>query len=378
MMESNQHSENLNIKRLSDQVLGINPSLKIIFCGENQILVIHGVRSEFKQIIRDEGKTRLLSRILRHLVASPSSLDELVGSGLIEQNQIQETESLIDALLERGILTNRNESPTASYVNSILGHKSPLSMISIGIVGAGPLGIQIAGEFARIGVGSLRIIDDRHIGAGEFEQAHFVPKSRHMETDLSYVEFLKAHLQDIGYDSVKISTSSYCDAGVLEELFAKTNFVVATAEVFASHLFHTVDMMAISSDKPWISVFMDGSEGCIGPIYVPSETCCYNEFEIQMEAALATPAGEYYTYKEAMSKAAVEGTQYVFPPYLSVAAGFVASVVSSFLLSGRSYLVGRCLRINFEKPYVDYEEILKLPRSPTSISSRNSYRHTYL
>ena len=79
-----------------------------------------------------------------------------------------------------------------------------------------------------------------------------------------------------------------------------------------------------------------------------------------------------------MSKNGLYGHQFIFPPYVSIAAGFVAGTASSFLLSGKSSLIGRCFRINFEKPYIDYEEILKLPRSPTSVDMRNGYRHTFL
>ena len=34
----------------------LNPSLKFIFCGEDEILVLHGMRSKFNQTIRDGGQ----------------------------------------------------------------------------------------------------------------------------------------------------------------------------------------------------------------------------------------------------------------------------------------------------------------------------------
>ena len=355
----------------------LNPSLKFIFCGEDEILVLHGVRSKFNQTIRDEGRTHLLGRVLRHL-ASPASLQELQEQKVIGEGELEDTEELLSTLASQGFLSPASESPIISYLNAIVGGDQDLDNICIGIVGAGYLGSRVAEEFAKIGVGQMQILDDRHIENAMVDQAQFNRSPTYIEQGRSYVESLESHLLELGYDRLKMIKEPYHNQDALENLFSASNFVVATSEVFSSHLFHTVDLAALSAEKPWMSAFMDGSEACIGPIYVPGETCCYNEFEIQSEATLSTQPSEYYTYKEEMSKNGLYSHQFAFPPYASIAAGFVAGTASSFLFSGKSSLIGRCFRINFEKPYVDYEEILKLPRSPTSVDMRNGYRHMFL
>ncbi len=355
----------------------LNPSLKFIFCGEDEILVLHGVRSKFNQTIRDEGRTHLLGRVLRRL-ASPASLQDLQEQKVIGEGELEDAEELISTLTSQGFISPANESPIVSYLNAIVGGNQDLDNICIGIVGAGYLGSRVAEEFAKIGVGQMQILDDRHIENATVDQAQFNRSSTYIEKGRSYVESLELHLLDLGYDRLKAIKESYHNQDALESLFGASNFVVATSEVFSSHLFHTVDLSALSAEKPWISAFMDGSEACIGPIYVPGETCCYNEFEIQSEATLSVKHSEYYTYKEEMSKNGLYSHQFAFPPYASIAAGFVAGAASSFLLSGKSSLIGRCFRINFEKPYVDYEEILKLPRSPVSVGMRNGYRNMFL
>ena len=355
----------------------LNPSLKFIFCGEDEILVLHGVRSKFNQTIRDEGRTHLLGRILRRL-ASPASLQDLQEQKVIGEGELEDAEELLSTLASQGFLSPASESPIVSYLNAIIGGNQDLDNICIGIVGAGYLGSRVVEEFAKIGVGQMQILDDRHIENAAVDQAQFNFSPTYIEQGRSYVESLESHLLDLGYDRLKAIKEPYHNQDALENLFSASNFVVATSEVFSSHLFHTVDLAAISAEKPWMSAFMDGSEACIGPIYVPGETCCYNEFEIQSEATLSIQHSEYYTYKEEMSKNGLYSHQFVFPPYASIAAGFVAGTASSFLLSGKSSLIGRCFRINFEKPYVDYEEILKLPRSPTSVDMRNGYRHMFL
>ena len=355
----------------------LNPSLKFIFCGEDEILVLHGMRSKFNQTIRDEGRTHLLGRVLRRLT-SPASLQDLQEQKVIGEEDLEDAEELLATLASQGFLSPANESPIASYLNAVVDGNQALDNICIGIVGAGYLGSRVAEELAKIGVGHMQILDDRRIENVAVDQAQFNLPPTYIEKGRPYVECLGSYLSDIGFDRLEVVRESYHNQDALEILLNASYFVVATSEVFSSHLFHTIDLAALSAEKPWMSAFMDGSEACIGPIYVPRETCCYNEFEIQSEATLSIQPSEYYTYKEEMSKNGLYSHQFAFPPYASIAAGFVAGTASSFLLTGKSSLIGRCFRINFEKPYVDYEEILKLPRSPVSVDMRNGYRHMFL
>ena len=355
----------------------LNPSLKFVFCGEDEILVLHGIRSKFNQTIRDEGRTHLLGRMLRHLT-SPASLQDLQERKVIEEGELEDAEELFTTLASQGFLSPASESPIASYLNAIVGGNQALDNICIGIVGAGYLGSRVAEELAKIEVGRIQILDDRQIENVAVDKAQFNLFPTYIEKGRPYGECLKLHLSNIGFDRLEVFKEPYHNQDVLKILFDASDFVIATSEVFSSHLFHTVDLVAFSAEKPWMSAFMDGSEACIGPIYVPGETCCYNEFEIQSEATLSVHPSEYYAYKEEMSKNGLYSHQFAFPPYASIAAGFIAGTASSFLFSGKSSLIGRCFRINFEKPYVDYEEILKLPRSPVSVDMRNGYRHMFL
>ena len=355
----------------------LNPALKFIFCGEDEILVLHGMRSKFNQTVRDEGRTHLLGRVLRRL-ASPTSLRDLQEQKVIGEEEFEDAAELFATLASQGFISPADENPIVSYLNAVVEENQTLDNICIGIIGAGYFGSRVAAELAKVGVGEMQILDDRRVENVAVDQAQFNLSPAYIEKGQPYVESLQSHLSDLGYDRLKAIKEPYHNQDALESLFSASNFVVVPSEVFSSHLFHTVDLAALSAEKPWMSAFMDGSESCIGPIYVPGETCCYNEFEIQSEATLSIQRSEYYTYKEEMSKNGLYSHQFAFPPYASIAAGFVAGTASSFLLSRKSSLIGRCFRINFEKPYVDYEEILKLPRSPTSVDVRNGYRHIFL
>jgi bacteriocin biosynthesis cyclodehydratase domain-containing protein len=127
-----------------------------------------------------------------------------------------------------------------------------------------------------------------------------------------------------------------------------------------------------------VSLYTDGSEALVGPLYVPGETCCYNEFEIQHEATLVGMKDNYLLYKEALSEGRLDGSHLALPPYLNAAAALAATGVLRFLLSGKSFLVGRCTRLDFERMSVDYEEVMRLPRCPACSPRRPGHRHLFM
>ena len=128
----------------------LNPSLKFIFCGEDEILVLHGVRSKFNQTIRDEGRTYLLGRVLRHL-ASPVSLEDLQEQKVIGEGELEDAEELLATLASQGFLAPANESPIASYLNAVVGGNQALGEVCIGIVGAGYLGSRVRQNSQKLG-----------------------------------------------------------------------------------------------------------------------------------------------------------------------------------------------------------------------------------
>ena len=97
----------------------LNPSLKFIFCGEDEILVLHGMRSKFNQTIRDEGRTHLLGRVLRRL-ASPASLQDLQEQKVIGEEEFEDAEELLATLASQGFLSQADESPIVSYLNAVV------------------------------------------------------------------------------------------------------------------------------------------------------------------------------------------------------------------------------------------------------------------
>ena len=140
----------------------LNPSLKFVFCGEDEILVMHGIKSKFNQTIRDEGRTHLLGRVLPHL-ASPVSLQDLQERKVIEERELEDVKELFMTLVFQGFISKSSENPVVSYLNAIVGKNQVLSNICVGILGVGYLGSRVAEELAKIGIGQMQVLDDRQI-----------------------------------------------------------------------------------------------------------------------------------------------------------------------------------------------------------------------
>jgi bacteriocin biosynthesis cyclodehydratase domain-containing protein len=356
-----------------------NPHLTLIPCGEDEVVVKHGSRSRFSRVIRDERRGRLLGRLLRH-VDAPTSLAELEACGVLAAEEYEAALAMVAYLEREGVLVDPRADVTRVYLETLLGaaDAGALSATAVGIVGAGYLGSRMAGELARLGVGKLIALDDRRVRHAPTDARYFDLAPGIVRDGLPYVEALAEQFRASASEALTPLLAPVDDEASLRQVVAQARFVVAAFECFSSNTLHALNELAIEAGVPWMSVYMDGSESLIGPIYVPGESCCYNEFEIQHEATLGSLKDDYLLYKEALNDARLDGSHLALPPYLSVAAGMAASAILRFLLLGRCFLVGRCLRLDHERLSVDCEEVLRLPRCPACGSKRPAPRHLFM
>jgi len=314
----------------------VNPHLHIVRCSDDEIVVKHGSRSMFSEIIADTERTGLLGRVLDRL-RSPGCIDQLLGEGLLNEEDCLLAAGAMQYLFERGVLVPAEHDLTKVYIDTFLGTDRRLADARIGIVGDGTVAARIATSMKSMGLGQVDLLDD----TTEPGAARETPSESE-----------------------------------LDRVFGTHDFVVLALDGFSPKALHATNSAAISAGVPWMSVFFDGSEAVIGPTYVPGETCCYFEFEFQHEASL-TLKNEYVLFKEAAGTAG--GPRgFVLPPYAEVAAGFGATSAIEFLTSGKSFTIERAVRINFERASIDYQDVLRLPRCPACATKRAPYRHLFL
>ncbi len=361
------------------EVLVVNPHLEVIRCSDDEVIVKHGIRSLFSEVITDEGRTKLMGRVLDRL-NKPGSLADLLAEDVIAPAESEPTGELLDYLASRKVLVQPDQDLALAYLDTLMGGggitAQSLGDARIGLVGAGFVGARVARHLAGFRPRELAILDGRRVA--DVREAGLFPFNRSaVATGSHYGRLLHQQLEADGYSAVTVRAEAMADEGALPALFEAVDFVVCSLEFFGPATLHAVNAAAIQLRKPWMSIFVDGSQATIGPTYVPGETSCYLEFEIQSEAS-HTRQDEYLLYKEHIQGNGHASVRPVLPPYSDLAASLGAVSALRFLLSGTTFTVGRAVHIDLERMSVDYQDVLRVPRCPACNATRAAYRHTFL
>lgn len=359
--------------------LRVNPHIRVIRCSDDEILVKHGSRSLYSEAIYDEQRTRLLGNVIRGF-REPATVMELRERGVLTDEQVPLAEELVDYLSERGVLVDPSEDLVCAYLNSIIGgsgQTARLSDASVGLVGTGALGHMIAKELASFRPRSLLLADHRAVPEHAIALRHMATPNGALRPGDSYAEAIARHLGDLFGGNLRAVQGEAHEKATLQQVFQASNFVIVAWESFSPTLFHAVNEAAVETGVPWMLVYLDGSEAVLSPLFVPGESGCYHEFEIQSEASILLK-DEYLLYKEDLRHDGAAGDALPLPPYLQVAAGFATTLALRYLMSNQAHTPGRAVRIDFERLGVDYVDVLKLPRCPACGSQRSAYRHLFL
>jgi len=353
----------------------VSPYLQIVHLSDDELLVKHGGRSQLSEIIKDEERSGLLGKVVRKLRA-PASVDALIATGLVDECRRAEVVALVDYLVRANVLIKPDAYLPHAYLSLRFGASADrVGRQRIGFVGSGPLGSRIAREIARLNPAEILLLDDRRATIADRAFFDFAPIA--VELDATLAEITERVLiRDEGARG-RVVPGPLDGKRALAQLFGASDLVVVALESTAPQVLHAVNQVALELGKPWLSVYFDGSEAFIGPLYHPGESPCYNEREIQHEATFGL-RDDYYLYKDQQTVADLAARHFVLPPYLSVASGWAATAAIAFLTGGGSFVESQCVRVDFERLSVDYEHILKLPRCPACRDLRPAYRNTFL
>ena len=355
----------------------LSPYVHVAICGSNEIMVKHGSRSRFSHIVRDHAGTRLLGRVLR-ILREPLTVADILTRGSFADHERQDIENLVDRLLRENVLIHSDGCMLDAYFPIWLGD-APESTNgrTVGILGCGLLGSHIARHLLNADPKELVLLDGRRMSPLDAQ----VLRLRNPDEVLGvpYGEALAARLRERGYSRVRTVDAPLADTTALEDLYGACDFVAVALDSFSPFTLHRINAVALRQKRPWLCTYMDGSDGVIGPLYVPGETGCYNEFEIQNEAT-ASLKTDYLTFKESLeadtNDTLLSGC--VMSPFRSIVAGWASTAALAFLMTGKSFLLDRCLRVDFERFSVDRQDVLRLPRCPACAELRVARRHTFL
>lgn len=335
--------------------LALNPYVRVIRSTDDEILVRHGTRSQYSEVISDAGRRHLLGRLLERF-RRPASVEDLTTESFVSADDEPALKDAIAYLVERRVLVPAEDDWRAVYFDTFFGRAAGLTSRTIGVIGGGALARRLCNSLAPLGAEAIIALDD---GAGR-------------DGDLE-----SAKVGGAAYPGeVEVRTESANDEAAIVRLYTECDVVVVAADAYSPRLFHLCNEAALTTVTPWLCTFFDGHEAIIGPTFVPGQTGCYAEFELQAEASL-TQVNEGLLFKEAAGgEPAPPGP--LLPPYIDVAGGFAVDATVRFLLVGSNYTVGRAMRIDFERASVDYQDVLTLPRCPACQATRGAYRHVFL
>lgn len=314
-----------------------NPYLTLVQCTDDEVLLRHGARSRYSRVLRDDGRHRVLGPLLREF-AVPQVPGEVLET-FADRAGADELTALVDQLADEGVLVAEGSSTFTMY-RSIVGGRPvrPLAATSVAVVGQGAVGAQLTTQLTGLGVGDVPVLSADSAGAPE------------------------------GAD---------IDDERLADLLDGSDLVVLALDGFRPSLLHRINRAAVAAGRPWLPVYADGSELIIGPLVVPGESPCYNEHEIQHESSRAL-RGEYQLYSEELARRTADDIPPLLGPYAAIGASWAAIGIAPFLVDGASFLVGRAIRVDFERLEITQEHVLRLPRCPVCTEHRPSFRHPFL
>ncbi|MDY2941135.1 MAG: hypothetical protein SOS98_02230 [Varibaculum sp.] len=153
------------------------------------------------------------------------------------------------------------------------------------------------------------------------------------------------------------------------------SYVCAIYEYYAPDIFHKLNYLTLKADCPLQISYLDGSAAYISPIFIRNVTVCYNEMEIQLEAAI-THDSEYRAYKNYLREKDRE-----IMPYPN----FIVSMLSfnslhlyfDFKISRKLKTKNRVLIFDMESMRYDLADLFPMPNCP-ACKSENKMVHDYL
>ena len=317
---------------MTEQSVQTDPRVHITPYGEDEIFVRRGSRSTFSRVIRDEGRRRMLTRLVFDIV-EPVAVDQVL---LGYPGREQDVQSILELLEQEGLV-----------------RRTGVNGVSIGSTEAEDTDADLTGP--------VRILGDGLIAT--------------VLADLLRAEGQKVELL---LDAPEHSDSTP-DADLLDRCFDEdldgSRLIVVAVDHLRPALSHAINEWAAANGQPWMHLTTDGDELLIGPIVVPGSTACFNCLEIQDEAGRGL-RNDFLAYKDRLRR---ERHRPSIPAAVGhLAAAWAALAIDELTQGGRSFLIERLLRLDTDRWDVITQQVFQIPRCPVCIRTRPDPRHTFL
>lgn len=346
-------------------VLGVAEGLDLVLISDDELLIQFGLRSRPSELIRDEDLSGILGRMIGRILREPATVKELLAQ--VRPEREDEARVVLNDLVERGILTDPQSNPVEQYLRYTFTGDTPAAAARVAMIGAGPLGIRIAQNLIHHGVTQITILDDRPIDPSwrAFNPLRFCREPENTRADLAVCDALGPGARP---------AETRLDTAGIEQLVSDADFVVLALEQPDLRTAHLLNRFAIRERRPWLSATVDGNLGLVGPLFLPVETACYNDYRTL--AFAGTPnRGMARKYREHLLEHRGPGSFFAgLPSYAEIVAGHASLAAVHFLLRGTCFALGRVMVIDFDRMQIDVEDVFKLPRCPVCGTEKAAYR----
>ncbi|MGQ0535143.1 MAG: TOMM precursor leader peptide-binding protein [Methanobacteriota archaeon] len=339
----------------------VNPNLRVLPVTDDEVIIVHGMRSPLNHHLVDEKLTGVLAKALSRF-ESPVAPETVLSEFSAHRDDLA---PLFADLQEAGILVPAGLETISAFYRVQTGRDSTLAAKKVAILGAGPLGARIAASLARVRVGEVRLVDGRPAPSEEIVRSYMpFPGERNGHHDIADV--VKAGLDEVGLGrSVTVRKAALTAEEEVRNAVDGADFIVVALDRYQPLALQIVNRVSLAKKKPFLLVLADGSLAMVGPMFVPPRTSCYLCFEHHYEAALMIhpPHKAYKTLIGTEEPTGFIGPPPV-PPILDTLAGLAAYHATQFLLRGVSALENRVNVHDFERLIVDLQDVFRLPRCP--------------
>lgn len=299
--------------------------VRLICVGRNKYYIKHGILSKISFILEFDESNKKRMDLLDYLATNGFvGIDKLVREADDDLNEF------VEFLLNEHILIPENEEIPEMYYGLLDG------------------------------TGNAGDLDERK---NNKDKILIMTSSEKMKDNILYsLEEMECDSEVKIYHGEEIELDSF-------------SYVCAIYEYYAPDIFHKLNYLTLKTDCPLQISYLDGSTAYISPIFIRNATVCYNEMEIQLEAAI-THVPEYRAYRNYLREKDRE-----IMPYPN----FILSMLSfnslhlyfDFNVSGKLKTKNRALIFDIESMRYDLVDLLPMPNCP-ACKSENKMVHDYL
>lgn len=321
--------------------------------------LLHGGENELMRIRTDEVHRRVFGVVLP-LLDGRNTMEEI--ERVVEENSLpKETAAgVIRQLARVGVLEDADASPLSPqeadafrdqilYFGRFTGEQTGAALQAklraavVDVVVTGRLGVCVAKQLHRVGIGRLRLL-------GESE-AHLQETARVLEGERGSLPLSTPELVAV-------------ERATLPGPAAPDSLLVVTLDSWDPALLAEVNAQAITAGRPWLLVQAPGiREGTVGPLFVPGQTACYACLESRLLSHMSFHAEyqEFRSYLEA--RRATSSPWGGMEPHHQVLAGLATLEATKFLTGyATPTVLGAFVTVDWFALKMQQHHVLRVPR----------------